>query len=144
MPEVEDTIRECMAQKVWAVVGASRDPARYGYRIFTALLAAGYTAYPVNPSADEIAGHRAYASLADLPEKPGVVDTVVPPAVTRRIVEQAAEQGIGLIWMQPGSESDEAIALAEERGIRVVHHACAMVASLRGADQARHYEPEAR
>ena len=83
--DMTDLIPEFLAQKVWAVVGASRDPERYGYKIFRTLLDAGYRVYPVNPSADEIAGQRAYPSLAALPEKPDVVDTVVPPAVTLTI-----------------------------------------------------------
>jgi predicted CoA-binding protein len=137
---MDDIIRECLAQKVWAVVGASRDPQRYGHRIFVALVEAGYQAYPINPGADEIAGHRVYPSLAALPVKPDVVDTVVPPAVTARVVEEAAALGVERIWMQPGSESDEAIALAEEKGLKVVHHACAMVGAQRGPAEATHYE----
>jgi predicted CoA-binding protein len=42
--------------------------------------------------------------------------------------------------MQPGSESDESIALAEAKGLKVVHDACAMVGARRGAAEARHYE----
>ncbi len=142
MPDQDQTIRDCLAERVWAVVGASRDPARYGHKVFLSLVAAGYQAYPINPSAPDIAGHSAYPSLAALPERPGVVDTVVPPATTLRVVEEAAALGIGLVWMQPGSESEEAIALAESKGLRVVHHACAMLGARRGAAAARDYQQE--
>ena len=119
-------IAELLDQEVWAVVGASRDPERFGYKIFTALRRFGYRVYPVTPSAAEIDGERAYPDLASLPEVPDVVDTVVPPKVTARIVGEAAALGLKRLWLQPGSESAEAIADAEARGLRVVHHACAM------------------
>jgi len=56
-----------------------------------------------------------------------VVDIVVPPQVTEEIVRQCAELGLGRVWMQPGSESEEAIRFCQEKGIRVVHDACAML-----------------
>lgn len=126
MPDVGELIPEFLEKKVWAVVGASRDESRFGYKVFKALLDSGYKVYPINPSADEIAGVKAYPRLSDLPEKPDVVDTVVPSKVTEKIVAEVAELGIKRMWMQPGSESDEAIRLAEEKGIIVVHNACAM------------------
>ena len=140
----EDLLKEFLEQPVWVVVGASRDPSRYGHRVLVALRKAGYRAYAVNPNADEIAGERAYPSLAALPETPDVVDTVVPPAVTARTVEEAAALGVTRVWMQPGSESDEAIRLAEERGMRVVHHACAMVGAIQGPARARQYGDEGK
>ncbi len=140
----DDLLKEFLEQPIWAVVGASRDPNRYGYRVLVALRKAGYRAYAVNPNADEVAGERAYPSLKDLPETPDVVDTVVPPAVTERAVVEAASLGIKRVWMQPGSESDEAIRLAEEHGMQVVHHACAMLGALRGPAMARQYEEEGK
>ena len=121
-----DPVADFMRQKVWAVVGASRDPEKYGNRILVALLEAGYDVYPINPGADEVAGRKAYPDLASLPVRPEVVDTVVPPMVTLQVVKEAIRLGIPRIWMQPGSESEEAIALAESNGIAVVHDTCAM------------------
>jgi hypothetical protein len=43
------------------------------------------------------------------------------------IVEDCIRLGIRHIWMQQGSESDEAIRLAETSGISVVHHACILM-----------------
>ena len=83
--------------------------------------------YGVNPNGGELDGQRLYVSLAELPEKPAVVDTVVPPRVTEQVVRQCADLGIIRVWMQPGSESEESIAYCEEHGIAVVHHACAMI-----------------
>jgi predicted CoA-binding protein len=124
---MEDLIREFTNERVWVVVGASTNPVKYGNQIFHNLLDAGYTVYGVNAGGGEIAGQQLYRSLDDLPEKPAVVDTVVPPPVTEQIVRQCAELGLSRVWMQPGSESPQAIALCEEHGIKVVHGVCAMI-----------------
>jgi len=124
---VEELIREFVNQRVWALVGASADRSKYGNVILRDLHQAGYTIYPVNPRETEIEGLRAYPTLADLAELPQVVDIVVPPRVTEEIVRQCAGLGLGRIWMQPGAESEEAIAFCQEHDIKVVYHACAMV-----------------
>jgi predicted CoA-binding protein len=125
--ELEALIREFTGLRVWAVVGASTNPAKYGYRIFRDLRAAGYRVYGVNPGGGEIDGEALYPSLAALPEKPQVVDIVVPPQVTEQVVQECAALGLTRVWMQPGSESEAAIRYCQEHGIRVVHDACAMV-----------------
>lgn len=124
---MEGLIREFVNQRVWALVGASADRSKYGNMILRDLRKAGYIIYPVNPSETEIEGLRAYPTLADLPEPPQVVDIVVPSSVTEEIVRQCAELGLNRVWMQPGAESEEAIAFCQDRDIKVVHHACAMV-----------------
>jgi predicted CoA-binding protein len=126
MEEV-DLITDFVNRQVWAVVGVSQDPTKYGARIFRTLRDAGYTVYPVNPKGGELDGSPVYASLAELPAKPDVVDLVVPPAVTEQIVVTAHELGFDRIWMQPGSESEKAIEYCQEQGMQVVYGACAMV-----------------
>jgi predicted CoA-binding protein len=68
-----------------------------------------------------------YPTLADLPEQPEVVDFVVPPPVTEKVVKEAHKLGLARIWMQPGAESEAAIAYCHEHGLQVVYDACAMV-----------------
>lgn len=114
-------------RNVFAVVGASRDPQKYGYQVYKDLKSAGYEVYPVNPKAQEILGDKCYLSLESLPVKPDVVDVVVPPKVTEHIVEICKKLGITKVWMQPGSESEKAIKFCEENGIDVVHGVCVMI-----------------
>ena len=120
--------------KVIAVVGASRNPEKWGYKVFVTLRDKfpGVRVYPINPKAKEIAGSKAYPSLKDLPEKPDLVVTVVPPQITEKIVEEAKKLGIKMIWMQPGSESDKAIEEAEKSGMKVYHHTCIVQSSEAG------------
>jgi len=122
--DVEGLIQKALASPVWAVVGASRDPARWGHRVLAELIRGGYTVYPVNPQADEVLGLRAYASVADLPETPDVVEFVTPPAVTEQVLRECAARGVTLVWMQPGASSEAAERYCQEQGIRAIDGAC--------------------
>ncbi|HDN79366.1 MAG: CoA-binding protein [Chloroflexi bacterium] len=124
---MQELIEEFINRRVWAVVGASQNPAKYGYKIVQDLTAAGYKVYPVNPKGGEIEGIQVYRSLRELPEKPEVVDIVVPPQVTEEVVKECRELGLTRIWMQPGAESEAAIRYCEENGMQVVYGVCAML-----------------
>jgi predicted CoA-binding protein len=123
----EKLIRRFLDKKnVFAVVGASREPQKYGHQVYRDLRNAGYKVYAVNPNANEVMGDKCYPSLDALPAKPDVVDVVVPPKITEQIVETCKELGITKVWMQPGSESELAIKFCEENGIEIVHGVCIM------------------
>lgn len=125
--EQQSLISDFVNRRVWAVVGASQDPSKFGNRIFRNMRDAGYVVYPVNPRGGELEGVKVYPSLADLPQSPEVVDVVVPPPVTEQVVKEAHALGLTRVWLQPGAESDAAIAYCQENGIQVIHGACAMV-----------------
>jgi len=106
---MRELIKEAVNQKVWALVGATNDSSKYGNIIFKNMRAAGYTVYPVNPRAITVEGEKAYPDLASLPEKPAVVDIVIPPSLVSPILDEAAKLGIKTVWLQPGAESQAAI-----------------------------------
>jgi len=114
-------------QNIFAVIGVSRNPAKYGHQVYKDLKEAGYVVYAVNTNIDEVLGDRCYHSLSELPKMSDVVDTVVPPAVTEEIVEECKELGIARVWMQPGSESEKALNFCVENNIKVVHDMCVMI-----------------
>jgi len=124
---MQELIKEFMAQKKFAVVGATDNTEKYGNRILHNLRDRGYEVYPVNPRLQVIEGSRCYASLAELPEKVDVVDFVVPPAATEAILEQCLELGLDRIWLQPGSESEAAVRFCRENNLKVVHDVCVML-----------------
>jgi len=124
----EQMIEEFLEKRnVFAVVGASRNPVKYGHQVYMDLRNAGYTVYPVNLNADEILGDKCYASLESLPEIPQVVDLVVPPEATNEVVKVCEKLGIRRVWMQPGSESRMALDFCKENDIEVVYGVCVMV-----------------
>lgn len=117
-------------ENVYAVVGASRNKEKYGYKVFMHLLKDGFKVYPINPNAKEIDGVKCYPSLSSLPEKPDVVILVVKPFVAEKVVEEAIKLGIKRLWFQPGSESKEAIERAKKAGLEVVFNECFVVDGL--------------
>ena len=124
---MQDIIVEFMAQKKFAVVGASENTEKYGNQIFKNLKDRGYEVYPVNPKMKEIEGLVSYPNLADIPVKVDVVDFVVPPVVTEEVLKQCKELGLKRIWLQPGSESEKAIAYCTNNSMKVVHSVCVMM-----------------
>ena len=104
----------------FAVVGASSDRAKYGNKVLRAYVQQGREAHPVNPREAEIEGLPCHPDLASLPAAVHGASIITPPSVTERVVEQAAEAGIGHLWMQPGAESAAAVARAEELGMNLI------------------------
>jgi len=125
MSMISDILRY---NQTFAVVGVSQDKQKYGYEVFEILVANGYRVYPINPKYGEVEGHRCYPSLDDLPERPQVVVTVVPPTVTEKIVEDCTRLGIRTVWMPPGSWSERAVQMCEVQGIEEVHDVCLVFA----------------
>lgn len=87
----------------------------------------GYEVYPVNSDLKELEGETYYASLTDIPVKVDVVDFVVPPNVTEEMLKECQELGLDRVWLQPGSESETAIAFCSEHNLKVVHSICVML-----------------
>lgn len=115
-----------------AVVGASRNQEKWGYKVFKTLLEYDIDVYPVNPNADKIDDKKAYPSLEELPTIPDLVISVVPPKITEKIVKQAKDLGVERIWFQPGSESKKAVNMAKKAGIKVFDKVCIVESSAKG------------
>lgn len=104
----------------YAVVGASRDPAKFGSLVYRALKAAGKRAWAVNPGAEAVDGDPCWPSLGALPEAPAVAVLVVPAAASEAAVQDCARLGVRHVWMQPGAESEAAVSACRAHGIAVV------------------------
>lgn len=94
-------------QLVYAVVGATTDQSKYGYKVLKDLAGAGYKVVGVNLKYKNIDGAVCYPSLKLISPKPDVVVFIVPPAVGLQILDQVKQLGINKVWFQPGAESDE-------------------------------------
>jgi predicted CoA-binding protein len=124
---MQELIQEFLAQNRFAVVGATDNPQKYGNQIYHTLKRHGYEVYPVNPKLKELEGDRCYSSLTEIPVKVDVVDFVEPPEVTREMLKQCQELGLDRIWLQPGSESEAALAYCRENNLKVVHGVCVIL-----------------
>ena len=115
-----EEIDSILTSRVFAVAGASRDPAKYGSLVFHALKNAGKSVYPINPNAADIDGAPCYARIAEAPADAEVAVFITPPAVTEVGVAEALARGIKKIWMQPGAESAKAIGSCVDAGVTVI------------------------
>jgi predicted CoA-binding protein len=117
----QDKIKQFLKTPAFAVVGASDNPEKFGYKVYKTYLRHGMKAYPVNTRLKEIEGQPVYQNLSSLPEKVEAISVITPPTVTDQVVDDAIASGVKHIWMQPGAESASAIEKAEKAGINVIH-----------------------
>lgn len=100
--------------KTIAILGASADRAKFGNKAVRAFLQQGYTVYPINPKEASIEGLPAFKSIAEIPAPPNLVSVYLPPPVLLKILPEIAAKGCDELWLNPGTESDEVLALAEQ------------------------------
>jgi uncharacterized protein len=114
-----------------AMVGASNNPLRPSYTVFSYLrTATSYDVTPINPMIAEIDGVTAYPSLAAYAAErgaPDVVDVFRKPSEVAALVDEAVAAGAKAIWFQYGVVNDEAIAKADAAGLAVVFDRCMKV-----------------
>jgi len=110
----------------FAVVG---DKARQSFPVLTyrGLKKLGKAVFPVDPSAEEIEGDRAYATLECLPAKVDAVVLEVPKEDTRDWVAKVAGAGIKDVWIHMGRETPEALDLARDHGMNARTGTCAVM-----------------
>lgn len=120
-------IEEFIAQPALAIAGASRDGKKFGNAVYRDLKSKGYHVFAVNPNATTIEGDPCYPSLGALPEKVGGVVIITPPAVSEKLVQEAAQAGITRVWLQQGAESPAAVKLCQQNGISVVTGECILM-----------------
>lgn len=126
--DTQGLIVDWVERRIWAVVGASDNRAKFGNRIYRVLRERGYTVYPVNPTVATVEGDTAYPDVASLPDGVEVLDIVIPPQRVPPVLEQAKAAGITRIWLQPGAESPNVLAAARSLGLDVIAGGpCAMV-----------------
>jgi uncharacterized protein len=114
--------------KTIAMVGASEKENRPSYFAFKYLLEHGYHMIPVNPghAGETMLGQKSYARLSDVPEPIDMVDIFRASQYALPIVQEALalKPRPQVIWMQLGVRNDEAAALAEANGMKVVMNRC--------------------
>ena len=110
--------------KTIAVVGLSDKPDRDSHEIAGYLQRAGYRIIPVNPTINNTLGEHAYKSLRDIPEHVDVVQVFRRPEEVAAIIDDAIAIGAKVVWMQPGTENEEAAVRAEAAGLQAVMGAC--------------------
>jgi predicted CoA-binding protein len=114
-----------------AIVGASSNPLRPSYTVFSYLRRqSAYDVTPINPAIDAIDGIKAFPSLAAYTAErgaPDIVDVFRRTSELVGVVRDAIAAGAKAIWFQYGVINDEAIALADRNGLDAVADRCIKV-----------------
>ena len=112
-----------------AVVGATDDSSKYGHVIYRDLKQKGFTVYAVNPQRSSVDGDPAFPNVGDVPGKPTIVNFVVPPSITLKVLQHCLDLNLMNVWVQPGAESPEVIAFLQQNSFNYLADACVMVAT---------------
>jgi hypothetical protein len=112
--------------KTVAIIGASNDRNKFGNKAVRAFRQQGYTVYPVHPTETEVEGLPAFKSIRDVPVRPQMISVYVPPPVVRKLLPDIAAKGCDELWLNPGTESDDVLAEAQQLGLNIVQ-ACSIV-----------------
>lgn len=129
-----DLTPKLSAHDVIAVIGATDNPSKFGGRIYRNLKQKGYRVVPVNPGRTQVDGDTAYPDLASLPERPTIIDLVVPPSIGVLVARQAQQLGFDNLWFQPGAESPQLKTFLDSSGLDYSFHDCIMVQAPRVRD----------
>jgi predicted CoA-binding protein len=109
-----------------AVIGASSVRHKFGNRAVRAYLRQGWTVYPVNPTESVIEGLPVFPSVSAIPGPVDRASLYLPPAIGLTVLDDIQRKGIRELWVNPGAESDELIARAEQLGLDPIQ-ACSIV-----------------
>lgn len=123
----EDLIREVLqSTRTIALVGASHKPERPSYRVMAYLLEQGYHVIPVNPglAGQQLLGQEVKRTLADIDEPVDMVDVFRSADAAYEIAGEAITIGAKSLWLQLGVINEEAAALAQAAGLKVVMDHC--------------------
>ncbi len=120
-----------LSAKTIASVGLSSNQEKESYGVVSYLQEQGYRIIPVNPTATEILGEKAYPDLSSVPDKVDVVQVFRKPEDVPPVVDEAVKIGAKVVWMQEGIVNEEAAKTARAAGLQVVMNAC-MRAAHRG------------
>ncbi|KAL2164930.1 hypothetical protein VTH06DRAFT_226 [Thermothelomyces fergusii] len=119
MASTEAALRSFFQSSKFAVVGASTNTAKFGYKVFKWYVDHGLSVTPINPAAPAISvdgkDYPTVASLSALPEAEGTaVSIITAPPVTKKTLEEAKGLGIQAVFLQPGTFDDDVEAYARE------------------------------
>lgn len=103
-----------------AILGASKDHAKFGNKSLRAHRAAGYEVLPIHPKESEIEGLTAYPSLAELPHPVERITVYLPPRVSLAMLPEIARAGAAEVWFNPGAADDAVLDEAKRLGIAAI------------------------
>lgn len=127
---MDPIINAVLEPKSIAIVGASADPEKIGYKVVANLIDGGYDGaiYPINPKADEILGKKCYASVTEVPYVIDAAIITVPAKFVHSVTQECGEKGVKGIsiitsgFSEVGENELEAqiVKTARDFGMRII------------------------
>lgn len=124
-------INEFLDSQPIALVGASRNPRKFGYTAFKELKEKGMKIIPVNPHAVEIMGEKSYPNVKMLPPEVQSIIVFTKKDKTASVIRDAKEKGIKQIWIQQMADTKEVLEELKDSGINFISGECILM----------HYKP---
>jgi acetyl coenzyme A synthetase (ADP forming)-like protein len=132
-PSHEDIVRDMnriMKPDAVAVIGASSEDGKIGNSVMKNLINGGYKGeiYPINPSASEIMGRKAYKSVKDVSGKIDVAVFAIPAKFVAQALVEVGEKRIpGAVLIPSGfaetgnvEGQKEIVAIGQKYGVRLM------------------------
>ena len=120
-------IEEFIAAEPIAMVGASRNPKKFGFTAFRELKEKGMNIIPVNRNASEILGEKAYPDVASLPAEVKGLILMTPKAETLNVIKNAMKKGIKQLWIQQMSDNKEVLEELKDTDINYITGQCILM-----------------
>ena len=130
------SIRNVLAPRSIAVIGASRQLGSIGQLVFQNIMEGGFSGvvYPVNPKADAIMAVKAYPSILDVPGEVDLAVIIVPTKFVARVADECGRKGVRAIIVitdgfrergrQGATREEELRDIALGHGMRLVGPNC--------------------
>ncbi|HEY9401178.1 MAG TPA: CoA-binding protein [Pyrinomonadaceae bacterium] len=118
---IKRILDEC---KTIAVVGLSSNTWRASNSVSAYMQSKGYRIIPINPNETEVLDERAYATLAEVPEKFELVNVFRRSEEAGAVVDEAIRAGAKAVWLQEGVVDVAAARRAIDAGLLVVMDRC--------------------
>lgn len=113
-----------------AVIGASTNPDKIGYKVVLNLKEGGYegAVYPINPGAADILGYKCYPNITDVPYVIDAAIVTVPAKAVLDVTRQCGEKGVkGMVIITSGFAEvgeveleHEIVRVAQSYGMRII------------------------
>ena len=120
-------IEDFLASEPIAMVGVSRNPKKFGFMAFKELKDKGMNVIPVNRYATEIHQSKVFPDIKALPPETKGLIIMTKKNETGNVVKEAISGGFKQIWIQQGSESNDALQELKGTEINYITNQCILM-----------------
>ena len=113
----------------YAVIGASKNENKYGYKIIKSLKERDIFVVPVNPKENEILEIKCFKNVEEINYDINILIFVTQPEISEKIVRNL-KKTYKILWFQPGSENLEIENFCTKNKINFITNQCVLISSI--------------